>query len=287
METHNGPRTSHDKEHIDYDYINDLIRKEALSCLNDNSNYTVESDDEESIDYDYISELVEAEVRYHFTDRIFEDQTDIDYISEEVEPIDYDYLSTLVERHARYSLQQNGASNNDVLVDTPQNKKLASGRSAKVRSVKSKSSAFRQENMVLPFIELYYRQKPVTVQLHSGSCINIVDASFAAKIGFPVKRITLSTRRALGDSLPASTVGEVHVKLMCSGMPSFTLGAVVVKDHGVDVTGGMPFLRENNIGIDLPNDQIIIAGSTRVHYGACQSQIKTERTNHQVRRVNI
>ena len=46
-------------------------------------------------------------------------------------------------------------------------------------------------------------------------------------------------------------------------------------------------LHANSIGIDLPIDQIIIAGSTGVRYGAYQHLIETERRNHHARRVNI
>jgi hypothetical protein len=54
-----------------------------------------------------------------------------------------------------------------------------------------------------------------------------------------------------------SACGEIHVTLT-RGDQAFNLQAVVVKELDVDILAGVPFMRDNGIVLDLPNDSIII-----------------------------
>ena len=61
------------------------------------------------------------------------------------------------------------------------------------------------------------------------------------------------------------TCGEVHV-VLTRGDISLSLQAVVVRELNCDILGGVPFMRENGIVLDLPKDNIIIAGKHKIPY---------------------
>ena len=59
--------------------------------------------------------------------------------------------------------------------------------------------------------------------------------------------------------------GEVHVKLS-RGDLQFSLEAVVVQELDCDILAGVPFMRENDIVLDIPKDNIIIKGKHFISY---------------------
>ena len=59
--------------------------------------------------------------------------------------------------------------------------------------------------------------------------------------------------------------GEVHVKL-ARGSLSFSLQAVVVSDLDCDILAGVPFMRDNDIQLDIPRNCIIIQGKHKIPY---------------------
>ena len=58
---------------------------------------------------------------------------------------------------------------------------------------------------------------------------------------------------------------EVHVKL-ARGSLSFSLQAVVVSDLDCDILAGVPFMRDNDIQLDIPHNCIIIQGKHKIPY---------------------
>ena len=60
-----------------------------------------------------------------------------------------------------------------------------------------------------------------------------------------------------------TTQGEVHV-ILTRNDRKFPLQALVVEELHCDILAGVPFMQQNDIVLDLPNDNIIIAGKYNV-----------------------
>ena len=55
--------------------------------------------------------------------------------------------------------------------------------------------------------------------------------------------------------------GEVRV-MLSRGKHKFTLQAVVVEELDRDILAGVPFMTDSNIVLDMPNNRIIVTGSS-------------------------
>ena len=121
----------------------------------------------------------------------------------------------------------------------------------------------------LPYLGLYYKEKEVQTLLRSGSKINIVSASCARRMNFPIFPVSKETNSTLTNIQldPDVAVGEVHVLLTKAGLEAFKLDAIIVDNHDQDITAGMPFLKSNKVVIDTVNDEIVVNGSTVSNYG--------------------
>ena len=135
-----------------------------------------------------------------------------------------------------------------------------------------------ESDIILPYMDVKFAHQSVRIELRSGSCLNVVDAEYALQVGFPVQPVSDETMNHLKDVLPPLAAGEVHVTLIAKGSIPIRLYAIVVKDHGTQITGGMPFLKDNAIAIDIVHDQIIIADSTVICYGN-QNHVEVPRRN--------
>ena len=221
-------------------------------------------DEFSDIDYDYVTDLVmqEAKCAFHGYDSYSDEDEDDSDIYSEADPIDYDLISRIVEREAKIHLLDKSKS---------QGKSELHESDWANRPSKPVDNT-QPENVALPVLILQFHNTPVRINLRTWSHINVVDLRFAEQVGFPIKRISLQTRKVLMNDLPSSAVGEVHVELGGHGIRSFLLSALVVKDHYTDITGGMPFLEDNSITLNIPQDQIVICGSTVVNYGVQYQQ---------------
>ena len=121
---------------------------------------------------------------------------------------------------------------------------------------------------MLPYIGLEFNEQEVPVLLQSGSIINIVSVTCAKRMNFPVLPVSEHTQYTLRDIQFDSdlAVGEVHVSLTINGLQPFDLDAIVIDNHDQDITGGVPFMRQNKIVIDTVNDEIVVDGSTVISY---------------------
>ena len=224
--------------------------------------------DDSDINYDYVTDLVMQEVKCAFSgyDSYSDnDEEDRDIYSED-DPIDYDLISRIVEREAKFHLLGKNKSEH----------KSGLHESDWVNEPSKHVDKTQPENIALPVLTLHYHDIPVWINLRTGSHINIVDLRFAEQVGFPIKHISLQTRDTLMNDLPSSAVGEVHVELTGHGISKFQLSALVVKDHYTDITGGMPFLEDNRITLNIPQDQIVICDSIVICYGVCSSIKRVE-----------
>ncbi len=76
-----------------------------------------------------------------------------------------------------------------------------------------------------------------------------------------------------------NTKGEVHITLH-RGTKKFPLQAVVVEHLDCDVLVGMPFLKENDIVLDIPSDRIVIGGTLSIPYTTSQiAKLQANRTS--------
>ena len=76
-----------------------------------------------------------------------------------------------------------------------------------------------------------------------------------------------------------TTCGEVHINLT-RGELSLSLQAVVVEELDCDVLGGMPFMQDNDIVLDLPKHKIVIGGKHEISYSPYR-----QRSSHSCRSV--
>lgn len=91
----------------------------------------------------------------------------------------------------------------------------------------------------------------------------MIRLSAARRAGLPIQ--TTSHSAAQADGLTnLEPVGETHINLS-HGKRFLKFDALVVKNLGSEVLAGMPFMKENSIKLDIPNDQISI-GNTSIHY---------------------
>lgn len=77
---------------------------------------------------------------------------------------------------------------------------------------------------------------------------------------------TTHTANQADGKTALQSCGEVHVTLS-RGNINLNLEAVVVKDLDCDILAGMPFMKDNHIVIDAPNDRLIIQNDYIIEYG--------------------
>ena len=90
----------------------------------------------------------------------------------------------------------------------------------------------------------------------------------------PIQPTTQSASQA--DRKTKMTMcGEVHVRLS-RGDIQFSLEAVVVKELDCDILAGVPFMKYNDIVLNMPNDTIIIRGRHVTYNPAHKTKIPLE-----------
>jgi len=104
----------------------------------------------------------------------------------------------------------------------------------------------------------------VNVTCDCGATSSLIRHDIAIKIQLPIVPTSHSARQADGKT-KLTACGEVHT-ILTRGSLKFKLDAVVVKDLDVAILGGIPFLKDNNIVLDIPHDQIIIDNKHIIKY---------------------
>jgi len=82
--------------------------------------------------------------------------------------------------------------------------------------------------------------------------------SLAINLGMDIKPTSHTASQADGKT-KLKACGEIHVTLTQADI-SFSLQAVCMQDLDCDILAGVPFMRENNIVLDLPKDRLIVQG---------------------------
>ena len=126
-------------------------------------------------------------------------------------------------------------------------------------------SARRVNVIQSPYMDVHYRQHPVRLTLDSGATTNMVRASTATLLGFPIVPASQVAHQADGFT-PLVVSGEVHIQVQ-RAQATFKLDALVVKNLDVDILAGTPFMDTNDIAIRPAKRQIVINGRDITHYG--------------------
>ena len=119
-----------------------------------------------------------------------------------------------------------------------------------------------------PTFKAFYHHFPVTLTCDSGATSSLISESIAIKLQVPINKTSHTASQADGRTT-LQAIGEIHI-VLTRGADKFILEAVVVKHLDCDILVGMPFLKNNNIVLDIPNDKIIIAGKHHVSYSTAQ-----------------
>jgi hypothetical protein len=114
-------------------------------------------------------------------------------------------------------------------------------------------------------LDTFYAHHPVKVLCDSGAESSLIKYSVAMKLGLKIHPTSHSASQADGVT-HMTTCGEVYLTLTRNDY-TLPIEAIVVKELGCDIIGGAPFLEANNIVLDMPQCQIVIAGKDTFGYG--------------------
>ena len=109
--------------------------------------------------------------------------------------------------------------------------------------------------MVLHSFKAFYNYFLIVVTCDSGATSSLIKYDFAKRLDMPIHPTTQLASQADGKT-KLTMCGKVHVKLS-RGDLQFSLEVVVVQELDC-VLAGVPFMRENDIFIGIPKDDIII-----------------------------
>ena len=131
-----------------------------------------------------------------------------------------------------------------------------------------------------PTFSAFYNHHPVNITCDSGATSSLIKYSFAKRIDLPISETSHTASQADGKT-KLHACGETHV-VLARGDIKFTLQAVVVKELDCDILAGMPFMRDNNIILDIPHDRIILFNKHMIDYS---TKDDTHMTSAQIRRA--
>jgi len=129
-----------------------------------------------------------------------------------------------------------------------------------------------------PSFNAFYGHYPITVTCDSGATSSLIKHSLAVKCDMPISKTSHTASQADGKT-NLDICGEVHITLS-RGSFKFLLEAVVVQDLDCDILAGVPFMKHNNISLDIPNDRIVVGGNNHILYNTKVAQ----QSSSQVRR---
>ena len=115
-----------------------------------------------------------------------------------------------------------------------------------------------------PTFHAFYAHHPVMVTCDSGATSSLVRQDVAVKLGMPLEPTSHTASQADGKTT-LTPCGEVHVTLTRNDL-SFSLQAIVVAELDCEILVGVPFMKCNDIVLDLPHDRIIIRDKLHISY---------------------
>ncbi|MES9905325.1 MAG: RNase H-like domain-containing protein [Sedimenticola sp.] len=124
--------------------------------------------------------------------------------------------------------------------------------------------ANRVQTVNSPTFSTFYNQHPVHLTCDSGATSSLIRRSIAIKIQAPISKTKHTASQADGKT-QLNACGEVNITL-CRGDLKFNLQAVVVEDLDCDILAGMPFMKHNNIVLDIPKDRLVVNGKHSFPY---------------------
>ena len=113
---------------------------------------------------------------------------------------------------------------------------------------------------------MFYAHNPILIICDSGATSSLIRHSLAVELDMNISPTGHSASQADGKTRMTSR-GEVHVILTRNDL-KFNLQVLVIEELDCDVLAGVPFMCTHGIVLDLPNDEIIIAGKYHVPYSA-------------------
>ncbi len=128
----------------------------------------------------------------------------------------------------------------------------------------------RIDTSTSPTIHMFYSHHPIKLTCDSGATSSLIRYDLALELGMKILPTKHSANQADGKT-KMTTKGEVQVTLTRNDM-KFPLTALVVKELDCYILAGVPFMRQNGIVLDLPNDHIIIGGKYRIPYKISPAQ---------------
>ncbi len=117
----------------------------------------------------------------------------------------------------------------------------------------------------------FYTHHPIIITCDSGATSSLIRLSCAQKLGIPIQP-THHCNQADGKT-SIEACGEINV-IVTRDSFSLQLQAVVVKDLDCEILAGVPFMKVNNIVLDLPGEAIVISNN-RISYSPAQSDLQS------------
>ena len=117
-----------------------------------------------------------------------------------------------------------------------------------------------------PVFHMFYAHHPIAITCDSGATSSLIRYSLAVKLGMDILNTTHTASQADGKT-KMTIRGEVHVAFTRNDM-KFLLEAIAVEELDCEVLAGVPFMKKNAIVLDLPNEQILIAGKHCIPYSS-------------------
>lgn len=140
--------------------------------------------------------------------------------------------------------------------------------------VENGSAAMSITTIPSPSFTAYHGNEPVRITCDSGANSSLINLSTATRLGLPIEKNRQRAYQADGSRL--ENCGEVHASLSRDNL-NIKLDALVVRKLDNEILGGMPFLKENKMVLDIPNQKIIVNNSSTISYGQLDSHGKDKR----------
>ena len=115
-----------------------------------------------------------------------------------------------------------------------------------------------------PILLVHHHDDEVQVTLDSGATCNVIGKAEAVKRKCKIRNTKQTARMADGKS-SLEIVGETEVTFH-RGRKPFHMTALVASNTDIDILGGIPFMRDNDIAIRPATSEIIIEGNEFIRY---------------------
>ncbi|KAK3715784.1 hypothetical protein QZH41_018836, partial [Actinostola sp. cb2023] len=117
-----------------------------------------------------------------------------------------------------------------------------------------------------PYLDTFYRHRPVRVVVDSGTTGNMIRMSTVKLLGLAISASAQSAHQADGSS-PLRVMGETRFELN-RNHHKFLFEGLVVENLDVEVLAGTPFMECNDIAIRPAKREITLKDGTTVLYGS-------------------